>query len=205
MNEDLIKTELRDGEKLIWQGKPAKRFLTKHEMIRVPVSTVLVVAFAIYWFSREDVSSTMIIVAALALLYVSYNIFVTLLIKNNRRKRTIYALTDSRLLFILADKNDKVLKSAEIEIAKIAASAVDMNKDGTGSLLFSEKKSVDTFPLRAGNNWTNRKGIFLSAAVFFDIEDPEEVLTEYREIHKETKITDNSSSEGEKAFSKYDE
>jgi len=204
MNENLIKAELHEGEKLLWHGMPANRFFTKAELLRVPFSAVLIAAFIIYWSTRKEVNAIMYVIIILTLLYVVYTTFATLFIKNSRRKRTLYAITDTRLLFILADKNDNLLKKSEFDIAKLSNSAIDINKDGTGSLLFSDNKTVDMYPLKSGNNWANRPGGAFTSRVFFDIDAPEDVLKIYKEIHSECHRNDAVSSE-DKMFSKYDE
>jgi len=203
MNEDLIRNELGDGEKLMWQGRPANRFLTKHELYRVPVSALLIVAFIIYWFARSDTNTTMVLIMVAALLYVSYSTLSALFIKYSRRKRTGYAMTDSRLIFILADKDGNLKESASVEIAKFFSNALDLNKDGTGSILFSEKKPVDMLPLRTGSNWSTRFKVSFATAAFFDIDRPEDVLNTYKEVYGEAHK--NEEKPADKPFSKYDE
>lgn len=201
MDEKKIKMELSESEELIWYGHPKRRLFTKDERIRMPVSALLVTVFAVYWLLRQDVSVLMLFLVYLALLLVVYNTLVRFLIKIVQRNRTFYALTDERVLIFLVDKDKECKKTAETEIKNLSASVVVNNKDSTGSILFSEKKTIDMLPLKIGNNWPYIFGRPLM--VFFDIEDPEKIHRIYKDLRKRIGIDIPESIE--KPFSIYDE
>ena len=203
MNEETIRKELSDGEQLVWWGVPTKKIMTKSERLRLPFSTLLIVVFAVYWFmNNEGIEPVMIAIVTAALAFVFYSTVVKLTVKNDRRKRTLYALTGSRLIFMLMDKKTGLRRrTADIDIAKLNGWAVDLNKDGTGTILFSEQKEVSMLPLKVGGNWTANPIAPLMA--FFDITEPEEVLRMFKEVRKKNAVETETGDS--KTFNKYDE
>ena len=201
MDENSILEHLEPDEKLLWSGSPEKRIFTKHELLRIPVSTVLIIAFAAYWIFRQDVSNLMLAVVAAALSVVFYNTFGKLALKAIHRKRTFYLLTENRVIIILANKTGECKKTAQTYINDLVSSAIALNRDGTGSILFSEYKTTDTLPLKIGDNWPALFGHPMTA--FFDIKKPEDVYLLYKNAKKILLAV--SGETGTRPLSIYDE
>ncbi len=199
--EDILKRELKEDEQLLWSGKPTKKFVTKNELIRIPASLLLIGFFAYYWLTKAEVGTLMEIFAIAATLYVIYTTVVKLFIKQGQRERTYYGLTDSRILMILVKKDGSRKKIAPVSLSSLKSCTVSPNKDGTGSLLFSEGKFADPRILNSANNWSNYPLPVPTA--FFDIENPEAVKKQFQELVKES--VSESGEATENSFSKYDE
>ena len=205
MNEESIKQELNEEENLILSTKPERKLFTKNELIRIPISFVLIGGFLVYYhfFAQIDAKVNALTIA-IAAVFILYNVVIKTTIKAIKRNRTTYVLTDKRVIFLLSDRKGNKKRSVSFKISDIISCSVAMNKDGTGSVIFSETKETVTYPLKEGNNWIPYPGGV--APFFFDIVNPEEVRDRFLDI-KQTYVKQVRESNDlvDRPFSKFDE
>ena len=201
MLEEITK-ELQDDEDILYSGSPVRKLYTPNELIRIPLSFLLIAGFLVYYIFFATIDPKVLaLTIAIGVVYVIYNVVVKTILKTLARKQTVYIITGKRLLFVRMDGKGTIKKTVSLKISDIASCSVFMNKDNTGSVIFSASKDPETYPLKIGNNWINYPGGVVP--IFFDITDYEEAKTVYNEIRQQY-ITETEDTDG-KPFSKYDD
>ena len=205
MNKEKISTELDNDEKIIWSGGPGRRIFTKNEIIRNPVSFLVIFGFLVYYIFFAAIDDTLLITTLLiAAVFIVYNVVIKTVIKTVRRNKTIYALTDKHILFLLTANKKERQKSVHLSLNEIKDSTIVKNRDGTGSIVFSLSAEFDLYPIKTGANWGTYPNSV--APVFFDITDPESVKQQFDELKQALPVkTKNKSEVSEKPFNKYDD
>ncbi|MCL1830826.1 MAG: hypothetical protein FWG21_05290 [Oscillospiraceae bacterium] len=202
MNEQLINEQLRADEEVVFSATPEKKLFTRNELIRIPISFFLIGIFIVYYCFFAEIDTTVLLITlAVAIAFIVYNTVIKTYIKTAKRRNTIYVITCRRILFILSNGKGKLKKCITFNISGITASAIDMNKDETGSVLFSETREIETYPLKIGNNWISYPGGVVP--IFFDILDPTQANDTYIELKQ--RLSPQQSESNDELFSMYDE
>lgn len=202
MNEEKLKELLGEDEKIIFSASPTKKLYTKNELIRLPISILLIGGFLIYYYFFATIDPMVLaLTIAVGLVFIIYNGIVKTILKANKRKNTFYYLTDKNVFFILTKANGEIKKSKSFKVTDFPSVSVVMNKDETGSLLFSETREIENYPLRIGDNWISYPGGVVP--FFFDITNPNEAKEKFLEV-KKSYVTEQEEL-GDKPFSKFDQ
>ena len=113
--EDILRSKLKDDETLLWSAVPEAfetldkthkaRFVRKAILIAIVVAALIVMYFIAAEKNHADVQFAVILVALAA---GAYGIFGDILDANKLRKKTIYGLTDQRMIAVMGMSTEAV-------------------------------------------------------------------------------------------------
>ena len=136
--KDLFNEELRDGESLLWCGKPEafeimdrtyKQHLIRRAIVIIGVVTAICVIYLLYASSKGITIKPVLVALAMAgAIMGAANGF----LEGKKLRRMCYAITDQRIISVL-----ELPKSLEFNRVKEVAFKTD--KDGHTSILFGTK------------------------------------------------------------------
>ncbi len=154
--EDVIRPHLNDGERLVWCGKPlAGMKLRLYDAFMIPFS-ILWCGFAVFWEmmvlgmvffnANEQPPETFVAVVfplfGLPFVIIGlYMLFGRFMVDARQRKRTYYAITDSRVL-IVSGLFSRKLKS--LNLRTLSDISMSEKSDGSGYITFGP-----TYPFMA--------------------------------------------------------
>jgi hypothetical protein len=164
---------LSSGEHIEWVGRPdpTKRF-TPADRFLIPFS-LLWGGFSIFWLVGATLAGGLfglfgIPFAALGL----YFIFGRFIYKADRKRRTVYAVTDRRVLEIVAGRKGESVSAVYLRsIPNISSSVVS---NGEGCVEFGISSRMESHYANTGMEFFGR-GSTSGGVSFFDIEDPDGV------------------------------
>jgi Domain of unknown function (DUF1707) len=168
-----VERHLSAGEHMEWVGRPdpTKRF-TPADRYLIPFS-LLWGGFAIFWLVLATVGGGFfglfgIPFAAMGL----YFIFGRFVYKADRKRRTVYAVTDRRVLEIVDGRKGESVAAVYLRsVPNISTSAVS---NGEGSVEFGISSRMESHYANTGMEFFSR-GSTSGGVSFFDIDDPEGV------------------------------
>ena len=133
---DALEPHLVQGETVLWAGRPdPARHLTRGDLFAIPFS-ILWGGFAIFW-EASALASGPIFFALWGVPFVAvglYMIFGRFIYKARLKRRTLYALTDKRVLKLVRGRRGDVLDTAFID--SLPAVNREVRADGSGSVVF---------------------------------------------------------------------
>lgn len=183
--EEILKEELRSGEKLLWQTKPEefetldathkKPVLVKSVLI-ICIVAALCVIYVIYANSKSiDIKPALIAIAMVCAVVGAINF----IFESRKLKKIIYAITDQRIIF-----GDDILKS--LEFSKINKLELKSDADGHTSILFGDiaikAKAHQWRSLAVADAYIDSDTGFCTRFVMYALPDAEQVkniLSEY--------------------------
>jgi hypothetical protein len=125
---------LNPGEKLLWAGVPKRGILLKRsDAILIPFS-LLWGGFAIVWETIAIMADTPWFFKLFGIPFVGVGLYLMVgrfFIDARKRARTIYALTNDRVIIKTGQNSIKSL-----QIRTLPDISLDLKKDGSGSILF---------------------------------------------------------------------
>ncbi|TWB24721.1 hypothetical protein FBZ89_101347 [Nitrospirillum amazonense] len=130
---------LEPSERLLWQGVPAQGpRLRKRDTLLIPFS-LLWTGFAIFWEAGVTTTGAPLFFRLWGLPFVLFGLYFVIgrfFHDAYRRARTVYALTDQRIL-ILSPKSRQSL-----ELTSLGEIRLDLADDGSGSVAFGPEVSL---------------------------------------------------------------
>lgn len=175
-----VRSLLYPGERLLWEGRPEKRFrCSGRDCLAFLASLLAPCLFAA--FSKKGVGRFLSLL--LLLLWSTLPIVQALLYPSWRAKRYHYAVTDKRVIIMEPQEVQSLLYREIYRIVK------DFRKDGSGTLWFRQPRYLDNdsygLPVRRRGERTYVPGIG-----FEEIADAERVcrlIEEQIRLHSESK------------------
>jgi hypothetical protein len=170
---DVVERHLSSGERIEWVGRPdpAKHF-TRGDVFLVPFS-IMWGGFAIVWETLAISGGGGVLFALFGLPFVAlglYFIFGRFIAKANRKRRTIYAVTNRRVLTILRRRRDESVDAMYLRsIPSVSTSAVS---NGRGSVVFG---STTSWYANSGMELFTRGQTANTGIGFYDIDDASDV------------------------------
>jgi uncharacterized membrane protein len=170
-----VERHVSGDERVEWAGRPdpGKRF-TPADRYLVPFSLVWG-GFAILWESGVIAGGAPFFFAIFGSLFVVvgvYFIFGRFIYKARRKRRTVYAVTDRRVLEIVEGRKGESVTAVYLRsIPNISTSAL---ANGEGSVEFGLSSGRDRYYANTGMEFFIR-GSLSSGVSFYDIADPEGV------------------------------
>jgi hypothetical protein len=187
-----VSGELESGERLLWSGRPGSRWLYPQDAVLIPFS-IMWGGFAIFWeasvLSNSGARDSVIfplwgVPFVLAGLYLMVGRFFA---RRWMRKRTLYAVTDQRVISITpsllhGERSTSVWFGSYPPVEKRLA------RDGRGTL------RVGSFPLTgrwiaADPSWPGARSATTNAVVLADIENAREVYSSIRHQLTDSRTT----------------
>jgi hypothetical protein len=179
MNSDTdfsLADELMPGEYIIWSGKPnLRKIFTKSDLVLIPFS-IFWCGFAIFWtfsaYQMGGMFSLFGIPFVIVGLYITFGRFI---VRAIRKKSTVYAITNKRVLVVIFNSAGVRKSSLASALQDIHNESLSVRSDKTGSIIFG---SLPFYTYNSGFNFSgnNQPGI----PAFFDIDDVETVYASYK-------------------------
>jgi hypothetical protein len=177
-DEQVVAGHLLPGERIHWVGKPDPgKLFGPADKFLVPFSLVWA-GFAFLWMGgvvtaivRGEEGLWFFALFGVPFVLVGlYMVFGRFVYKRWRRKRTTYAVTDTRVLSIVAGRGTQIVSQAFLSSLPAVSSTI--SSDGSGTIVFgtestglaSARAGLDLFPGASGD-----------AIAFFDIPDARHV------------------------------
>jgi uncharacterized membrane protein len=170
---DAIERHLSSGERIEWVGRPdpAKHF-ARGDLFLVPFS-IMWGGFAIFWESSAIAGGAGPFFVLWGIPFVVaglYLIFGRFIYKARRKRRTIYAVTNRRVMTIVRGRHDETVDATYLgSIPNISTSAVS---NGRGSVEFGLSSPMTGWNGNSGMDIFARGQMASSGVSFYDIEDP---------------------------------
>lgn len=170
MYESAIEKELLSDEKVLWKGSPnPKKIFTKSDIILIPFS-IMWGGFAIFWESSVISLRAPFFFKLFGIPFVLmglYFIFGRFFWKAYNKSKTLYLVTNKRLLVIYNKKN---LYSASSEyLNRLTSIEKTENQNGEGSISFGNRLFLYTIFENSGMEFLMRSKNF--GLAFHDIEN----------------------------------
>ena len=169
---DTVERHLSTGERVEWVGRPdpAKHF-TRGDVYLVPFS-ILWGGFAIFW-EAIAIRGGGGFFALWGVPFVAmglYLIFGRFIYKANRKRRTIYVVTDRRVMTIVRGRRGESVEATYLSaIPSISTSAVS---NGRGSVELGPSSPASAWSANNGMEFFARGQAASAGVGFYDIEDP---------------------------------
>lgn len=178
----IVQNELLLNENIIWQGTPSlSKTFTKSDIFLVPFS-IFWGGFAIFWFIAATTAGGMFGLFGIPFVIVGlYFIFGRFIVKKAVKRKTIYAITDIRVLIIRINSSGIKKSVSSAAIRTISSESNSCDKNGIGTIIFGSPPYWHTIYLNTGMDFFSgnlQNGII----AFFDIEDCEKVIKIYRDL-----------------------
>ena len=168
--EDSFQPYLLSGERILWNGSPDPgRLLTRADIFLIPFS-LLWGGFAIFWEAAVVLAGAshggpplFFVLWGIPFVVVGqYFIWGRFLYKRWDRRRTLYAVTNQRILVLRGKTNLQSMFLAQLPTLSQTA-----RPDGSGTLEFSNPPFPYGFWGNTGLDWFNRRDLL----AFYDIPD----------------------------------
>lgn len=170
---DAVERHLASGEHIQWVGRPdpAKHF-TRGDALLVPFS-ILWGGFSIFWEASAISGGAGPFFALWGIPFVAmglYFIFGRFIYKANRKRRTIYAVTNRRVMSIVRGRGGESVDATYLRsIPSISTSAVS---NGRGSVEFGLSSPMAGWYGNTGMEFFARGQLASAGVRFYDVEDP---------------------------------
>jgi uncharacterized membrane protein len=169
---DAVERHLSSGERIEWVGRPdPTKHFTSGDVFLIPFS-LMWGGFSIFWEAGAIAGGAGVFFALWGIPFVAiglYFIFGRFIYKAYRKRRTIYAITNRRVLAIVRRRNDEAVEATYLSsIPNISTHAVS---NGRGSVEFGLSSPMAG---RYGNSGMEllARGQMATGISFYDIEDP---------------------------------
>jgi hypothetical protein len=148
--EDELEVYLEPGERILWYGIPKQGILfSRSDIFLIPFS-LLWGGFAIFWELMVFSSDAPLIFVIWGIPFVLIGIYLIagrFFVDAHRRKKTIYGITDKRIIIKTGMKGQLF---REGKLAELASIKMKTKKDNSGSIIFSFGRKL-TEPLSGSN------------------------------------------------------
>ena len=172
---DAVERHLSSGERVEWVGRPdpAKHF-TRGDVFLVPFS-ILWCGFAVVWETIAISSGGGVLFALWGIPFIAlglYFVFGRFVAKASRKRRTIYVVTNRRILTIVRGRRGESVEAMYLtSIPNISTSAAS---NGRGSVEFGSSSQAGWYA-NTGMELLGRSRSADSGIGFYDIEDADSV------------------------------
>jgi hypothetical protein len=133
---DVLQDELLPGELVLWTGAPARGMrLRRSDAAMIPFS-IAWCAFALFWEGSVIATGGPIFMKLWGIPFVIIGIYMVIgrfVVDSKRRERTVYAVTDRRVLIISTLFGRKVTSLARTRLPELHS---ETHADGRGTITF---------------------------------------------------------------------
>jgi uncharacterized membrane protein len=170
---DMVERHLSSGEHIAWVGRPdpAKHF-TRGDVFLVPFS-IMWGGFSIFWEASAITGGAGPFFALWGIPFVViglYFIFGRFIYKARRKRRTIYAVTNRRVMTIVRGRHDESVDATYLRSIPTISTSADSK--GRGSAEFGLSSPMTSRYGNSGMEFFARSQMASSGVSFYDIEDP---------------------------------
>jgi len=172
--------ELLPNEIILWKGKPdLKKILTKSDAFLLPFS-ILWGGFAITWCTLAAIYTDYFGLFGLPFAVIGmYLIFGRFIVKQSNKKKTYFAITDSRILVIKTNSKGVRKNIGSAQMKSIPNESVSFDKNGFGTITFGQTPYGYMINKNTGLDFFD--GLYQNGVLcFYDIENCENVFQIYK-------------------------
>ena len=129
---DILERNLLKGEKILWSGKPAVRNLATHSNKLHVVGSIFCGIVLLFMLSVG------VLFALCGLIFIGIGYYATVgrfKIEREEKEKTLYAVTNKRILIFKVTNREEVVKKFISEIKNID---ISISNDGIGTIRFGE-------------------------------------------------------------------
>jgi len=134
---DVAQSQLASGERIEWVGRPnPKRYFTRQDAVLIPFSLVWC-GFAIFWEAAAIRGGANTFFALWGVPFVAiglYLVFGRFIFRAYRTKRTVYAVTNRRVMTIVRGRRGEAVNA--MYVRSIPNVSTNIGSDGRGSVEF---------------------------------------------------------------------
>ncbi len=178
--ERAVNAELMPGETLLRSGQPnSSRLFTATDWFLVPFS-LAGGAFGI-WFVLSVLSTHLIFIlfAAFYIPMVLYMVVGRFFAKTYSKKRTVYAVTDKRVMRLTLGRSGLKKKGMSSNLTGIEKESVSRGRAGCGSLYFGAVPFYAKLLMNTGMEYMPGYHVY-DGLIFFDVDNVAQVLEIYK-------------------------
>ncbi len=151
---DKIKHHMVNGEELLWSGQPdARKIFTISDIIIIPITAIIFTAVLLTEISfvldivinNDSSMISNIVKVFFVLLFLLVSFYITLgrfVYKKYRKKKTLYAVTNKRIIIIKMGVKEEVTYRV---INQISTMTISLGKKGIGSIRFNQHSTYYKF------------------------------------------------------------
>lgn len=138
-------------EKLLWTGKPKSGFIFRKTDIFIIPFSLFWCGFSAFWIFMAAKGSAVFALFGLPFLFIGIMLlFGRFFIEKKQREKTIYGITEDRIIIISGILSTKV---NSVSLKNISNLEFTENADGSGSIHFGPKDPRDPFGMMQGMTW----------------------------------------------------
>ena len=178
----VLADEIMPGETILWAGRPnlSVHFI-KSDFFFVPFS-IFWFGFSIFWTVAATLTGGAFGLFGIPFVLMGFYICIgRFILKSHRKRRTVYAITNKRLLSIMINSSGKRKNLSSADIRNVQNDSVLAGKQMTGSILFGAIPLYSGFYLNSGFDGF-LGGSENTVLAFFDIDDPDKVYSIYKHV-----------------------
>ena len=180
--ESEIQSELGDGERLLWSGKPRRGIVFRSfDVFMIPFSLVWT-GFVVLAVVRAVTSDAPLFPALCSVLFIlagSYLVFGRFIIDSKRRGKTSYGITDQRVIIISGVFSRRV---ESLNLRTLSDLSLNQKRDKSGTITFGPGQATSWMWWWYG--FPPYSGIGHSASVFEMIENAKDVYNLIRDAQQ---------------------
>jgi hypothetical protein len=164
-----LRRHLQQGEELLWVGQPdPSKHFSSMDRILIPFS-ILWAGFAILWETVNIAAGAPAFFAVFGAAFVAAGLYFTFgrfIYKAHRKRRTIYAVTNRRVLSVVGTRSDESVES--MYLRSIPSVSVNARADGSGNVMLTSTPWMYSMYLNSGMDFAVRS-LGGGGVNFFDI------------------------------------
>ncbi len=183
--ESVVAGELLPNEALLWAGQPnPSKLFTKTDLFLVPMALAgITVGGWVVFHALSIVTQSMSFIFMLfAVVFFPYAIYMAVgrfFAKEYVKKRTIYAVTDKRVMRLTLGTAGRKKKGMSADLMSIQDASVSLGRDRCGTLYFGAVPFYNKLFLNTGIEYMPGYHIY-DGLVFFDVDNADQVFDIYR-------------------------
>jgi hypothetical protein len=169
---ETVQQHLSQGERILWLGSPdPSKHFTPSDLFLVPFS-ILWGGFAIFWEASVVAGGAPVFFALWGIPFVLIGLYLVVgrfFYKAYRKRRTVYAVTNHRVISIVQSRRGEAVEASYLRAIPSISTNEDSN--GRGSVEFGSSSSVGRLA-NTGFGFFGSGGSATSGVNFYDIKDP---------------------------------
>jgi hypothetical protein len=169
---DAVEPVLLRGEKILWVGQPDPgKVLAAGDWYLIPFS-ILWCGFAIFWEATAIAGGAGPFFVLWGVPFILVGLYLTVgrfFYRVRKKRRTIYAVTDKRVLRLLKERAGDTLQAAFV--ASIPAVNRRVSRDGSGTVIFGNVPAWQSMYANTGMDVFGGSQVADPSVAFYDIPD----------------------------------
>ena len=183
--ESVVAGELLPNEAVLWSGQPnPSKLFTKTDLFLIPLALAGIIAggWDIYNALSFETLVTSFVFILFAVIFFPFAIYMAVgrfFAKAYFKKRTVYAVTDKRVMRLTLGTAGRKKKDMSADLMSIQKASVSLGRDKCGTLCFGAVPFFSKLFLNTGMEYMPGYHIY-DGLVFFDVDNADQVFNTYK-------------------------